>query len=112
MVAKFVPERGDIVWLDFNPQAGHEQSGRRPALVLSTKGYNGKTNLAVVCPITNKVKGYPFEVLLPEGPVTGAVLSDQVASLDWVVRRAVRVAAVGDDILGEVLAKIVALIQL
>ena len=112
MAAAFVPERGDLVWLDFDPQAGREQAGRRPALVLSPKNYNSKTSLAVICPITSKVKGHPFEVVLPAGRITGAVLSDQVASLDWVVRRAEKVTKVSDDVLAEVTAKIAALIQI
>jgi mRNA interferase MazF len=85
----YVPRRGDAVWLNFNPQSGHEQAGRRPALVLSPEEYNRKTGLAVFCPITSQVKGYPFEVKLPAGlPVTGVVLADQVKSLDWQVREA------------------------
>ena len=112
MATAFVPERGDLVWLDFDPQAGREQAGRRPALVLSPKSYNSKTSLAVICPITSKVKGHPFEVVLPAGRITGAVLSDQVASLDWVVRRAEKVTKVSDDVLAEVTAKIAALIQI
>lgn len=84
-----VPDRGDLIWLDFDPQAGHEQKGRRPALVLSPASYNGRAGLIVCCPITNQVKGYPFEVVLPAGlPITGAVLSDQVRSLDWRARSA------------------------
>src|SRR4029077_6896441 len=89
MPAGSVPERGDIVWITLNPQAGHEQAGRRPAVVLSPIAYNRKVGLAVFCPITNQIKGYPFEVLIPAGlPVTGAVLADQVKSLDWGVRKA------------------------
>jgi len=84
----YIPDRGDIVWLTFNPQAGHEQAGRRPALVLSPAAYNGKVGLAILSPITNQVKGYPFEVLIPEGlRISGAILSDQVKSLDWKARR-------------------------
>jgi len=86
----YVPERGEIVWLEFDPQAGHEQAGRRPALVISPKDYNAKVGLALVCPITSKIKGYPFEVVLPPGLITGAVLSDQVSSLDWRVRNAIK----------------------
>jgi mRNA interferase MazF len=83
------PERGDIIRLTFNPQAGHEQAGRRPALVLSPESYNAKVGLAILCPITTKVKGYPFEVVIPEGlEAKGAILSDQVKSLDWRVRGA------------------------
>lgn len=87
MVRKYVPEKGDIVWLDFNPQAGKEQMGRRPALVLSHKAYNDKVGMAIFCPITSRIKGYPFEVKLPVGMgVEGMVLSDQVRNLDWTVR--------------------------
>src|SRR5256712_14029729 len=82
--AGYIPERGDAVWITLDPQAGHEQAGRRPALVLSPSAYNGRVGLALFCPITNQVKGYPFEVLIPPGsPVTGVVGSDQVKSLDW-----------------------------
>ena len=85
----YSPERGDVVWIDLNPQAGHEQASRRPALVVSPGSYNTKTGLALMCPITSHVKGYPFEVPLPEGlPVSGAVLSDHVKNLDWRARRA------------------------
>ena len=82
-----VPGRGDVIWLDFDPQLGHEQAGRRPALVLSPRAYNDKIGLAIVCPITNQQKGYPFEVDIPDGcGVTGVILSDQVKSLDWRAR--------------------------
>ena len=85
----YIPERGDIVWLTFTPQAGHEQAGRRPALVLSHGVYNSQVGLALFCPITNQIKGYPFEVAVPKGlAVSGVVLSDQVESLDWKVRKA------------------------
>ena len=78
------PERGDLIWLSFTPQSGREQSGRRPALVVSPSTYNNKVGLALVCPITSREKGYPFEVVLPEaGPVQGVVLADQLRSLDW-----------------------------
>jgi mRNA interferase MazF len=84
-----VPERGDIVWITMDPTVGHEQSGRRPALVLSPAAYNGKVGLAILCPITSQVKGYPFEVPVPEGlPVDGVVLADQAKSLDWRARGA------------------------
>lgn len=83
----YVPCRGDVVWISFNPQAGHEQKGRRPALVLSPEDYNKKVGLAIFCPITNQVKGYPFEVSIPGGLKTsGVILSDQVKSLDWKIR--------------------------
>ena len=90
MVASgYVPDAGHIVWLRFSPQAGHEQAGRRPALVLSPRSYNEKTSLALFCPITSRIKGYPFEVRLPaSGAVAGVVLADQVRSLDWRARGA------------------------
>ncbi len=88
-MAAYCPKRGDIVWLFFTPQAGHEQSGHRPALVLSPESYNRKVGLALFCPITSQVKGYPFEVRVPPGhEVSGVVLADQVNSLDWQARRA------------------------
>ena len=91
MVARgYVPDTGHIVWLRFSPQAGREQAGRRPALVLSPQSYNEKTSLALFCPITSRVKGYPFEVMMPAaGAVTGVVLADQIRSLDWRARGAV-----------------------
>ncbi|HRS02465.1 MAG TPA: endoribonuclease MazF, partial [Bacteroidota bacterium] len=90
MVEKqYIPDRGDIVWLEFNPQSGHEQKGRRPAIVLSPYEYNLKVGLALFCPITSQVKGYPFEVSLPERfPINGVIISDQIKSLDWKVRNA------------------------
>ena len=108
----YVPDRGDIVWLLFDPQAGHEQAGRRPALVISPKAYNVKSNLALFCPITSRIKGYPFEVNLPAGgKVTGAVLADQIKSLDWSVRRARLILKVPPEILALVIAKIHTLIE-
>ncbi len=89
MAAPHVPDRGDIVWVDFDPQAGHEQAGRRPALIVSPQSYNQKVGLVLLCPITNQRKGYPFEVPLPKGlKVAGVVLADQVKSMDWRARRA------------------------
>ncbi len=103
----YVPERGDLVWLQFNPQAGHEQSGKRPALVLSPKAYNSKVGLAIFCPVTSRVKGYPFEVILPEKmEVAGAILTDQVKSLDWRARKAKKLGRLPHDLLKEVFAKI------
>jgi mRNA interferase MazF len=108
---QYVPERGDLVWLDFDPHAGHEQGGRRPALALSPKYYNQKTGLGVFCPITNQVKGFPFEVALPpESKVTGAVLADHLKNVDWRVRNARRIDHAGPEILDEVLQKIAALL--
>jgi len=105
------PDRGDLVWLQFTPQAGHEQAGRRPALVISPRAYNEKVGLALFCPITNQVKGYPFEVALPPGlPITGVVLSDQIKSLDWRARRAELVSAAPNVVVAEVLGKVAALL--
>ncbi len=102
----YVPERGDVVWLTFNPQAGHEQAGRRPAVVISPAAYNGKVGLAILCPITSQIKGYPFEVNLPEGlPVSGVILADQVKSLDWQVRQAEKICTLPVEIVTEVLQK-------
>lgn len=107
----YVPERGDLVWLTFNPQAGHEQAGRRPAVVLSPAAYNGKVGLAIFCPITSQVKGYPFEVALPEGlPINGVILADQVKSLDWKVRQAERICSLPPEVTREILQKIKTLI--
>ncbi len=106
----FVPERGDIVWLQFNPQSGHEQTGHRPALVLSPREYNKRVGLALFCPITSKVKGYPFEVSVSVKSIKGVILSDQVKSLDWQAREAKWVARVSEDILAEVMAKLHTLI--
>jgi mRNA interferase MazF len=91
MVARgYVPDAGDLVWLTFDPQAGHEQRGRRPALILSPRAYNSRARLAIACPITSHAKGYPFEVPLPErGKILGVVLADHVKNLDWQARRAV-----------------------
>lgn len=101
------PDRGDIIWISLNPQAGHEHAGRRPAIVLSPREYNQKVGLAILCPITHQIKGYPFEVELPEGlPVTGVVLSDQVKSLDWRVRNADVACTVPVPTIREVIAKL------
>jgi mRNA interferase MazF len=101
------PERGDVVWITMNPQAGREQAGRRPALVLSPGAYNGKVGLAIFCPITGQVKGYPFEVPLPSGlPVGGVVLSDQAKSLDWRAREAEFICALPPETTLEVLRRL------
>ncbi len=111
MPKSYVPARGDLVWLQFDPRAGHEQAGRRPALVISPKAYNRKVGLALFCPITSRVKGYPFEVVLPPGlEVEGAVLSDQIKSLDWRSRRAREICSAPKSVVAEVLAKILALV--
>lgn len=107
------PDRQDIVWIDMDPQAGHEQAGRRPALVLSPASYNSKTGLALLCPITTRAKGYPFEVGLPaEGPTSGVVLSDQVRSLDWRARNATPQGRVPPEVVREVIAKLSTLLAL
>ena len=103
----YVPERGDVVWLTFDPQAGHEQAGRRPALVLSPAAYNGKVGLAILCPITSQVKGYPFEVNIPQGlPIEGVILADQVKTLDWKMRKAELIFQLPNQIVNEVLKMI------
>lgn len=104
MVSNYIPDKGDIIWLDFNPQVGREQMGRRPALVLSHKIYNKKTYLALVCPITSQIKNYAFEVKLTKTKlVQGVVLSDQVKSIDWNQRNAEFIEKVKTEILTEVL---------
>jgi len=108
----FIPDRGDVVWLDFNPQAGHEQGGRRPALVLSPIEYNEKVGLLACCPITSQAKGYPFEVAIPSGrPVAGVVLSDQVKNLDWKVRRADLLCRLPEEIVASVFGRICSLLD-
>ena len=108
-----MPDRGDVVWLQFNPQAGHEQAGHRPALVISPRSYNSKVGLALFCPLTSHVKGYPFEVTLPAGgKAEGAILADQIKSLDWRVRQAKKFDQVSREVMLEVLAKIGALVGL
>jgi mRNA interferase MazF len=105
--ARYVPERGDLVWLTFDPQAGREQAGRRPALVLSPAPYNRRASLALVCPITNQAKGYPFEVALPEElSISGVVLADHVKSADWAARRAQFAAKAPSEVIAEVTAKL------
>ncbi|OGR51633.1 MAG: mRNA-degrading endonuclease [Elusimicrobia bacterium GWA2_62_23] len=107
----YVPERGDVVWLSFAPQAGHEQAGHRPALVLSPSAYNKKVGLALFCPLTTQVKGYPFEVLVPPGlKAGGVVLSDQVRTMDWRARGAKLCCRIPQGTVSEVLEKLGALI--
>ena len=112
MRRRYIPKRGDVVWLHFNPQAGHEQAGRRPAVALSPESYNQKTSLALFCPVTGQVKGYPFETGLPEGlPVKGVVLCDQIKSLDWTARRAEFICELPEAALDEVMGKALALLK-
>lgn len=103
----YIPGRGDLVWITLNPQAGREQSGRRPAVVLSPQSYNGRVGLAVICPVTAQVKGYPFEVVIPPGlPVAGVILSDHVKSMDWRSRDAELICSLPPVVIGEVLGKL------
>jgi mRNA interferase MazF len=107
VASRYIPERGDVVWISLHPQAGHEQAGRRPAVVLSPAAYNGKVGLAIFCPITNQVKSYPFEVLIPAGlPVTGVILADQVKSLDWRARNVAYICTLPSTAMAELLAKV------
>jgi mRNA interferase MazF len=109
----YVPERGDAVWITLDPQAGHEQAGRRPALVLSPAKYNGRAGLALVCPITNQAKGYPFEVIVPLGlRVGGVILADQIKSLDWRSRKVTRICTLSEDAVAAVMQKLQVLLPL
>ena len=106
-MVEYSPNRGDIVWINFNPQAGHEQAGRRPALILSPKSYNSKVGLAILCPITSKRKGYPFEVQIPEGlSISGVILSDQAKSMDWKIRNTEFICKLDNQSVEQVLQKL------
>ena len=112
MARRYVPTRGDVIGITLNPQAGHEQAGRRPALVLSPSSYNGKVGLAILCPVTSQMKGYPFEVTIPPGSkLDGVVLADQVKNLDWRVRKAEFICKLPRETISEVLDKLAALLQ-
>ena len=103
----YIPEQGDIIWLTFNPQTGHEQSGRRPAIVLTPSSYNAKVGLGIFCPITSKEKGYPFEIKLPSNcSIQGAILADQIKNLDWRSRSAEFICTVPQQLLGEIAQKL------
>jgi mRNA interferase MazF len=107
VMTDYIPDRGDIIWLTFNPQAGHEQAGRRPALVISPRLYNAKTSLILTCPITSQIKGYPFEVALPQGiSIQGVILSDQIRSLDWRVRLATYIQTAPQETVEQVLERL------
>lgn len=109
--ASYVPAKGDLIWLTFDPQAGHEQAGRRPALVLSNSDYNTRSGLAILCPITSRVKNYRYEVPLPPGyQTTGVILADQIKNMDWRARRADFIEKAADDLLVQVLAKLATII--
>lgn len=112
MKKPYVPRRGDIIWVDMNPQAGREQAGRRPAVVLTPEKYNGRVGLAIVCPITSKVKGYPFEVVIPpKMKITGAILADHVRSIDWNARNAEFVCALPEVTMNEVTGRVLLLLK-
>jgi mRNA interferase MazF len=105
------PDRGDIIWLDFDPRAGHEQAGRRPALVLTPRLYNQRTGLCLVCPVTSQQKGYPFEVPLPlDSRVSGAILADHIKSVDWSARHATMITRAEDRVVAAVLRRVRALL--
>jgi len=110
-MTNYVPDQGDLVWLEFDPQSGHEQKGRRPALVLSPASYNQRVGLMICCPITSKSKGYPFEVEVQTTEVTGVVLADQVKSLDWRARSAMSAGIVSVGVLAAVRAKLLTLVS-
>jgi mRNA interferase MazF len=111
MATNYIPDRGDFVWLNFTPQSGYEQRGKRPAIVISPKAYNKKTSLAICCPITSKIKGYPFEVLTNGKKVKGAILSDHLKNLDWKARKAKFIEKANPTVLSECVGKISALIN-
>jgi len=111
-MGSYIPHRGDVVWIDMHPQAGHEQAGRRPAIVLSPSSYNGKVGLALFCPVTNQIKGYPFEVIIPSGlKITGVILSDQVKSLDWKMRNTDFYEKVPETVILEIFKKLATLLR-
>ncbi len=110
MNTNYIPAKGDLVWLNFTPQAGHEQAGKRPAIVLSPLEYNKKTGLMIACPITSKVKGYPFEVTVNAQLIKGVVLSDQVKNLDWKQRKVSFIEETSEDFLDQIKEKLLLLI--
>jgi mRNA interferase MazF len=102
----YIPDKCDVVWLDFDPQAGHEQAGRRPAFVISPKYYNSNSELGIFCPITSRIKNYPFEVIIPENPkISGVILSDQIKNLDWQIRNVKFICKLSEDVFEEVKMK-------
>jgi mRNA interferase MazF len=107
----YIPDRGDIVWLQFTSQSGHEQAGRRPALTLSPRSYNQKVGLAIFCPITSQVKGYPFEVKITEQSIQGAILADQIKNLDWKIRNVEFISKAKPELVRDVLALLNTLIN-
>ena len=111
VVDTYIPERGDLVWVNFNPQKGHEQSGKRPAIILSPAVYNKKTGLALMCPITPQIKGYPFEVVISENKINGVIIADQIKSLDWRERKVKFIQKIQKALLIEVQEKLICLIK-
>lgn len=110
-MATYTPERGDLVWLNFDPQAGREQAGRRPAVVLSPGAYNGRIGLLIACPVTSRVKNYPFEVTIPDGlAIQGVILADQIKSLDWRTRDAQFIDRLPESVTNQILRRIEALV--
>lgn len=103
---EYVPDKGDVVWLNFTPQAGHEQKGKRPAITLSIKAYNDKTNLALFCPITSKIKNYPFEIRIKTKKIDGVILSDQIKSLDWSIREIEYIGKADEEIIAKTINNI------
>jgi mRNA interferase MazF len=113
MANPYIPQKGDLIWIDFDPQSGHEQSGRRPALVISPESYNKKVGLLILCPVTSRIKNYPFEVKIPENhKISGVILSDQVKSLDFQARHAAFCCKAPKETMQEVLGKVSALLGL
>ena len=109
-MVRYIPDRGDLVWVDFNPQKGHEQANKRPSVVLSPKSYNAKSSLAIMCPMTSQVKGYPFEVPFAASNISGAILADQVRSLDWRARSVLFIQKLPAEKVREAQEKIIMLI--
>lgn len=107
----YIPDQGDVVWLEFDPQKGHEIKKKRPALVVSPKSYNSLTNLALVVPITSKVKGYPFEILIESKKTKGVILADQIRSLDWRARNASKITTLSKSVIDQILVKVSLLIK-
>ncbi|HPL66435.1 MAG: mRNA interferase MazF [Deltaproteobacteria bacterium ADurb.Bin151] len=109
---KYVPERGDLIWLSFDPQSGHEQSGHRPAIVISSREYNEKVGLALCCPVTSKIKDYPFEVRITiKNKIDGVILADQIKKIDWKKRQATYIASALKETLNETVEKLSLLIK-
>jgi mRNA interferase MazF len=109
-LSNYIPEAGDVVWLEFDPQAGHEQAGHRPALVISPAAYNAKSGLMLCCPVTTKIKGYPFEVITEVAGTSSVIIADQVKSLDFKARNAKKKGEVPFEVLTQVRAKILSLV--